>query len=328
MTWIWKQQGGAANDSVNTAPATGQAAMQILYKVLLEAGWTRQGSSDGTSFDNTGATNYWSGALGNSSWVRMQDPAGVREFILQRGTTNVLWRSKWSHSAKFTGGTPSATVPPTATDQVHIAGADTPTFVTVLGTDNTYKVHVGANNASPYDFYMIHVATGGGITRFALAFFNMATGSYPSADVAPYVFTMHTTSSGSLAVASINALTTTNGMGWGWYKKGLASEAGVLFRGFGYGAAALNDLTNGGGGINPYDGDDNFVPIPVARKASDGQGGWKGWIPIDVICWPLSTRVDGDYVDVDTNGDAVADIRMAFYDDLAIRWPSGVIPVL
>lgn len=327
MSWIWKQQGGAANDSVNVAPATGQAAMKVWYKVLLEAGWTRQGSSDGTSFDNTGATDYWAGALGNSSWVRMQDPAGVREIIVQRGTTNLLWREKWSHSAKFTGGTPSATVPPTATDEQNINGNNTPTFVSLLLTDNTYKIHVGANNASPYDWYMIMVPTGGGLVR-SFYFLNLATGSYPSGDVAPYIVTANRDTMSNSGLRAISGGVELDGVGQGYYKKGLSGEAWVLFRGFGYGGSSVSDFTNGGAGVNPYDGDDNFVPIPVGRLAADGQGGWKGWIPIDVMNWPLSTRVDGDYADIDTDGDAVTDIRMAFFDDIAIRWPSGVIPVL
>ncbi len=327
MTWIWKQFGGAANDSVNTAPATGQAAMKILYKVLLEAGWTRQGSSDGTSFDNTGATDYWANALGNSSWLRMRDPAGVREVIWQRGTTNLLWRMKWSHSARFTGGAASATVTPTATDQQNVNGADTPTFVSFFLTDNTYKLHVGANNAAPYDWYLLAVPTGGGAVR-SMYFLNMASDSYPSGDDAPYVVTMNRDTMTNTGFRSISGGVELDGVGQGYYKKGLSGEAWVLFRGLGYIANSGADFTNGGGGVNPYDGDDNFVPIPVARLAADGSGGWKGWIPIDVLAWPLSTRVDGDYCDVDTDGDAVTDIRMAFFDDIAIIWPSGVIPVL
>lgn len=323
MTWIWQQQGGSPNDSVNVAPATGREAMKVLYKVLLQAGWTRQGSSDGTSFDNTGATDFWSGALGNSSWLRMRDPAGTREFVIQTGTTNIAWRMKWSHSARFTGGSPSATVPPTATDQQHVNGNDTPTFVNFFATDASYRLHVGANNATPYDFYLLAIPNGGGTTR-SLYFLNMASASYPSGDVAPYIVTMNRDQMAASSMGSITGGAEVDGVGQGYYKKGLGGEAWVLFRGFGY----TNSFTNGGGGINPYDGDDNFVPIPIGRLAADGTGGWKGWLPIDVLCWPLSARSDGDYADVDATGDAVADFRMAFFDDVAIRWPSGVIPVL
>jgi hypothetical protein len=172
---------------------------------------------------------------------------------------------------------------------------------------------------------LIVIPDGGGSGR-GLWFINLAPGSYPSGDVAPYVVAHYTTTNASFSATNFNACASpnNNGCGLGYYKKGLSGEAFVNYRGLGYGSA----FTNGGAGINPYDGDDNFVPIPVGRLTSDAQGGWKGWIPIDVISWPLSTRVDGDYADVDTNGDAIADIRMVFFDDLAFRWPTGVIPVL
>lgn len=332
MTWGWQQQGGSANDSVNTSPSTGREALKILYKVLLQAGWTRQGSSNGTSFDNTGATDFWSGTLGNSSWVRMRSPAGAGsyEFILQTGTASTALRMKWSHSAGFTGGSPSATVPPTATDQQHVDGNDTPTFNTFFAADGTYKLHSGADNAAPYSWYMFVVPNGGGVMR-GIYFIPLSTGSYPSADVAPYLVYVYRDTSAGFTMSSIAgaASITANqdGIGYSYYKKGLVGEAWVVFRGLGYNGSTVNDASQALG-VNPYDGDDNYFPILAARRGGDGQNGWKGWVPIDVINFAGSARTDGDYADVDLNGDGVADFRMAYYDEVAFRWPDGVIPTL
>lgn len=98
---------------------------------LLAAGWTIQGSSDGTTWANNGQTagpydvlshsGTGAGGFGNANaWMRIQDPAGLREILIR--TVNLsntyIWYSK---AARFSSGG-SATVKPVAADQRIIKG--------------------------------------------------------------------------------------------------------------------------------------------------------------------------------------------------------------
>jgi hypothetical protein len=312
-----------ANDAVNLSPTTGAVLVYSVQQALKQCGWTVVQWSDGTTL-TTSSAGWSSGAAGagnaanNSAWLRMTDPAGVREFVVQRSTTNLLWRMKWSHSAKFSGGTPNATTPPTATDQQHVAGTDVPAFLAWLPTENTYRAHIVCDADPPYSFAVIVLPNGGGVAR-SLWYLNMASGSYPSADVAPYVVDMR---SGDTVVGSLDGVTAnTDGLGAGWHKKGLVGEAWVQ-----YAAQSLTDNSQaaapGGYGANPYSGDDQIFPIPVGRRSSLGNGGWKGWLPTALLGWTGSARADGDYFDT------LGGSRYAVFGDLAIRFPSSVVPSL
>jgi hypothetical protein len=60
--------------------------------------------------------NGWGNSL---AWCRIQDPAGVREIVFQRGSSGDKYIRAWySASAKFTGGVPNTSTRPTATDEV------------------------------------------------------------------------------------------------------------------------------------------------------------------------------------------------------------------
>ena len=101
--------------------------------MLTSAGWTIQASGDGSSsYNATGNvftnTSPSAAGWGNArAWARLQDPAGVREIIIQNGGTIATFggRLKYSAAAKFTAGSPSATVTPTAYDERAIFGCGT-----------------------------------------------------------------------------------------------------------------------------------------------------------------------------------------------------------
>lgn len=328
MAWIF-QQTSTPNDAVNVSPATGGAAVFVLKQTLKQAGWVVRSSSDGTTYNSTGdqITTGSSGAGGMSNtnaWFRIQSPAGAggREFTFQRGTTGPNWRIKLSHSSGFTGGSPGATQTPSATDEQLLIGAGSdaaPTFTAWLGADATYKVHCGADNAAPYDHYALFAVNATGVTR-RWWMLTLSTGSYPTADVAPYVITVNTAAATHAVMGSVST-TNSNGLGQGFFKKGLAGEAFTNFRAAVYaGTAATYFRTSMG--VDPYAGRDVLFPVVCGRiTGTDANSGWKGAVNTGTLLWQGTSRSAGDYVDV---GSA----RYAYFDEIAIRWPTGVIPVL
>jgi len=327
MAWL-HQYTGTADNAVNLSPATGAIAIFILKEALKQAGWVVQASSDATTHSavadviTTGASGA-GGLANNSAWFRIRSPegSGGREFTFQRGTANTSWRIKLSHSAGFTGGSPGTTQTASATDEAILIGAGTdaaPSFVAWLGTDNTYKLHIGCDNAAPYDFYALFPVSGTGVTR-RFWFLTMSAGSYPAADVAPYVVCVNTAAATHATMGSVST-SNANGLGQGWYKKGLSGEAFRNFRaGVPAGTAAnyfREGLTN-----NPYSGMDTLLPVTCARVDAEAEPGWKGAINTGTLLWQGTARGQGDYVDVGA-------VRYAYFDEIAIRWPAGVTPSL
>jgi len=161
--------------SVNQTPATGAAAIFSLKQLLVSAGWVVKSSSNGTTYNSTGDQITLSTSLAaTNAWFRIQDPGTQREFTFQRTTTNLLWRVKFSESAKFTGGTPGITQTPSATDEGVILGSGTdaaPTGVALFNTDNTYKCHsiafsdVVSTNVYSFFFFTTDNTTGTPRTR-------------------------------------------------------------------------------------------------------------------------------------------------------------------
>jgi hypothetical protein len=162
--------------STNNSPATGAIAMYTLLSTLITATWTKPKDSDGTTYSSSGVriTGGGSGANGlanNSAWFVVSAPNG-RQFCIQRGTTNQAWKIKYSKAAGFVGGSPSATQVPSATDEQVIVGGGTdasPTFYTLFGSDNSYRMSCGCgNSAVGYAFFMTGWLNGSmGVGTFA-----------------------------------------------------------------------------------------------------------------------------------------------------------------
>lgn len=328
MAWIFTST-GTPNDSVNLSPATYAATMFTLKEVLKQAGWVVKASSDGSTYNSSGdqitTGNAGAGGMNNSSaWFRIQSPAGAggREFTYQRGTTSSNFRRKVSHSVGFvTGG--SATVTPSATDEQVLSGAGTdasPTF-TAYSTDASYKAHIGADNAAPYDFHLMTPVNGGGNLGHKFALYTMVAGSYPTEDVAPYIWADHLSLSGGHVFSPLGTTSTpsANGAGRGYFKKGLSGEAFVVFRTGSYGSATTT-FTHIKTVVNPYSGKDEILQMIVWRASTDSEAGWKGAISINSLAWQGPSRTNGDYVDI-------GGLRYAYWNEVAFRFAPGIIPV-
>lgn len=198
---------------------TAGSVFYALVAVLMSAGWTKVSDSDGTTYSAGGTqiTGGGSGANGfnnTRAWARMQDPAGRREITLQvvsAATINsATVRIKMSESSKFTGGSPAATVTPSAVDEQILAGAGTDASPTGLawGGNATQRLHIVAEDApvgNVYPFQLLCTVTGGATQQgLQLLCEAMAPGSYDAGDVAPCVWyaaasTITTTASGWIA---------------------------------------------------------------------------------------------------------------------------------
>ena len=137
--------------NVNNIPATGAEALFNLGSVLTASGWTVISSSDGTSF-GAGDTYFTTSSLAASNaWYIVQEPTGPggREWCFQRTNANNNWRIKVSPNAGFSGGSPSATEVPSATDEGVIWGSGTdvsPTGSLLFFADGTFKFHIVAES--------------------------------------------------------------------------------------------------------------------------------------------------------------------------------------
>lgn len=297
--------------SVNNLPATGTAAIWLLITTLISAGWTQVGSGDGSTYANGSAgpvTGSGSGAtgLGNSNaWVRIQAPSvnqgavsnQTREWLFQRGTDSRSWRFKYSASAGFSGGSPSATVAPTGTDQVVMLGAGTdasPTYTASwLNTDGSFRWHIGAGGAAEnYAFYAFSWTPGNisMLTSVGLFMDTMAAGSFPATDVDPAVtYVSNTSGSGTpfgepayFAIATNSALANITNPAKARAWLGATSQADIATSGTnnqGVQPAALAALgaTNVMLGTNPFTGKDDLIPVWWLRPgASVPPTGLKG----------------------------------------------------
>ena len=310
-----------------TTPVTAAIAMFELKTLLKAQGWTVPSSGDGTTYFSasdgitTGAAG--AGGLNNlNAWFRIQDPAGIVEFVFQRCSSSTLWRIKWSRTSKFIIGSPSATRVPAAADEdiPWSGGTDaSPTGSTLWTTDGTYRWNCAADNAAPYGWWSGAFLNGGGIAQTALVYDPVtpsdATDSYK------YVLYVASTPTG----ASTFSFT------------GMGGEAGTTATQIIYGhvpsvgvgaaaayqAASLNSTSgqvvpNNLGG-NPISGKDEIFPICLVRRSAQITPGFKGISTL--MKWHGTNRANGDTLTISTARDRIV------YKDVNLPW-DGSVPVV
>jgi hypothetical protein len=269
-------------------------------------------SSTGKIFTGTG-----SGALGwnnNRAWARLQDPGTTREIVLQHSAAAGL-RLKYSAAAKFTGGSPSATQVPSATDERVLWGAGTdasPTMSAYFGTgtaSGTVKFHGYADDTAPYGWWFCSAITPAGAIQCGCMMDPVA--SVPE-DIDPVVFHI-----GATTAYTANAWGHGSGSGGhsnSWYIAPGGTNAGtfghvdaaatsfVIWFPAGYllgpsathGAAAGTDpyaFGRLGVGQNPFNSKYEALPVayfraPVASVTAPGLKGWSS-----LARWPGASRV-------------------------------------
>lgn len=271
-----------------TSPTTGGMAFWELIQMWVAAGATVMADSDGTTYDAdggqvTGGGTGTNGLNNTNAWVRIRYPGG-RECTFQRGSTSTQWRIKYSAQAYFIGGSPSASQTPTAADQAIRCGGGTdasPTFVTFLTTDASYKLYGCADSSSGAWWFAYTLISNG--TQYGGAILDPLT-AVLSGDTEPTALTvaLQGATFTSATMSSTSASATTSGT-MAWMKYGLGGSSFV----------AVPAVTIGGwpnnAGQNQATTNELIRPVEYARIASlGGNTGQKG--TSSVAMWNASSR--------------------------------------
>lgn len=193
-----------ARNTTQITPSTGDAAMRAIKDFwtstgITGGGWTVIASGDGDALYNaagdvitadSGAGSFANYTVGTkNAWCRIRMNGSTRELLLIRGATSTAWWIEYSLLG-FSGGSPSATVPPTATDQQNLHGTAL-TGTQLFPTDGTYQLSLCADDAAPYYTGASVRLTGGTPSAQSIfAVVPLVTGTYPTAptaDADPYV---------------------------------------------------------------------------------------------------------------------------------------------
>lgn len=290
----------------NVIPTTYGQALSLLAEMLVSAGWSYKASGDGLSgYSSTGKifTGTGSGALGWSNaraWARLQDPAARREIVVQHNNAGPL-RVKYSALAKFTGGSPSATVTPSATDEKYLPGGASDATPTYSGAffpagvlTSAVKCQGFASGTAPYGFWYTGFATPGGATQFGLMMDPVQ--SVPE-DPDPVVWHWGTTDCfwiGALGQGAGTGITsgsfTANGGSnhgtWGWMDVAMTNFVYVMPGSLAFGNLQIVPITAsqaaqvcyGGTGLNPFNAKNDALPLLWGRpNVASTNLGLKGW---------------------------------------------------
>ena len=316
--------------TTNLNPAGGPAAIFNLKTALKAAGWTVPRSSDGSTYNAAGdqisVPGTGAGGMANTrAWFVIQEPSGVRQWCIQRGTgvsptSDENWRIKISGAAGFTGGAPAATVTPSATDQVIILGAGTdaaPTTAQLMSAAvNGTRQNIGVGGlAERYAWYMLLTNVGLTTTNCLMMHDTLQANGYVSADTDPCVYCVIANTAtvlsglqgapGNTARAYLGAVTT-------------AANAGMSLPI--YGANANSSAFPGGVSTSPWNGKDVAVPQMWTRPANvAAPQGFKGFS--GVLLSGSVQRTNMDTLDVLSTKDRI------YVNGYWLPW-NGSTPVL
>jgi len=305
--------------SVNNTPANVAEAIFTLKGVKKSAGWTVPKSSDGSTYNSSGdqITLAGSGAGGMDNaraWFVIQMPGSSCSFCLQRtsstgANTSYQWRVKYSKGAGFTGGSPSASQVPSASDERVLLGAGTdasPTFSSffLTATDGSYRYNCFANNASPYDFYSWAWTKSSGSLHHTFGIDPLVGAA--SGDTDPYV--VHLT--GSAAGLTPITFGLTGGQLSGWIGSTFFPQSG----GYPWMAAGFPMISSGSGSslwaidgnqANIINGKDDLIPLTAIGYVTSTLPYYKGVLTVVRAIVPCG-RHAGDLYSIDSSKDGVA----------------------
>lgn len=214
-------------DVNGTIPASGAEIFFRLKTMLKSLGWTVPMSSDGTTYNPSGdqLVNALSGAGGfnnSQAWFVIQCPGHTRQYCFQRatGSSDASWRIKYS-PAGFTGGSPSATVTPTGTNEqiLYGTGTDTaPSFTSIIDSPTLNRINIIAGGVNEgYSFLLMFFKFGQNGVGNYMMMDALQPGSYHPFDTDPVIIC-----SGSLNTISnfSNELISLGGNCRSWYRLG------------------------------------------------------------------------------------------------------------
>lgn len=267
---------------VNIVGITGGALAYRLVELLESVGWVRRAASDGTTFDivNGASVTHGGTTAGGfdraSAWIVLEAPdddSGVLvRLCLQRGSASSGdIRAKVSFDSAFTGGSPSATVTPSAATQYTIRGGGTdavPTYGSWVPTAGTRTYHLVAEDEAPWCFAGWGTVNGFANGALGLAMDWCVDGSHPVEDTNPYVFYFADASGGSTSIWGVTSLGTTTNV---WTKGAGSTFSNASYENYRDGNAATAAIPQGLV-VNPHTGRDDLYSIWVAERSPSAIG--------------------------------------------------------
>lgn len=225
----------------NYFPTTDGDVLYAVKEGLKAETWTVPKSGDGASgFSNSGDIITTATLMAtNNAWFVVQMPASANpriSYCFQRVSSSV-WRA-WQSTDGFTGGSPSATVRPTASDEQQVLNNGTTNPWPSFSYGNQKMDLVTGNADTGFSFYMIMKGVlfpGSIYGMIACDVLRDRADLITYGDVDPSVTLIRTDNFGSSAFVNNDGLNniasaSTGGQGiFGWYKKGLSGAAFVAF---------------------------------------------------------------------------------------------------
>lgn len=325
----------STHSSVNQSAANATLAMDVLRVALIAAGWTQQGSGDGTTFSNSAAGPVVSGGSGvggldgTSRWVRLRDPGGGREIIIQRNGASSQLSLYYSYSARFTGGSPGAAARPTATDEVTIINtltfsSTTPSYAHAIVEDTPVN--------GVYGFWLIRTVQSTSVRMDFIACDPISAGTDESrygvigTAIDPCVW--HTFNNVASPAGSSSGLLATMQTLYA-PTSSLRTLFFVICARFGTNNGSGNVMSDASGpatgmGVNDYDGGDDLVAVRYMRFTNQ-TGGNPGVMLGLSHHLSEKTIVARNYPDVVQHGSS--DLAWVYYNGFAIPWPKGTAPL-
>jgi hypothetical protein len=303
----------ATNTNVSS-PANGTAAIFSLLTTICASGWIVKRWSDATtlSADNVNlTTNPYSGSgsgagnLGNTSaWFRVAAPGGSREWLFQRGASDVAWFVSRS-AAGFTGtfaGTITAVVTGSATDATPLLGTAASAASNVANTTATTfsatpgRWFISVDDADGFGWTAYAIPVGGGNVLTFLSDEPLQSGTTATEDTDPYLWIGYYNVTGLGAAGTFSITSGSPMLGYKRYTTAASNQRityGVVYDGSSTLAPAGN--TNAAQlGQTPVGGREVPWQIPVSRPAAAStSSGWAG-VPSRHRWSTVGGRVNGD----------------------------------
>lgn len=292
---------------VNRNTADNRDHLVAFGDLLIAAGWTVIGSSDGTT--PKAGRNTLADWNNTNAWEHFRDPNGGRDFVWQRTTTVHSLRAYLSRAGLPLSGGTGATPPTSATVQ-QILGSSGGFSGLFQATATNGRVHMGVRttpvgtSGDVFPFWIVTRSTGTGTGAGNMVVAGVASpydGTVGDADAEPWI---NWSSTGTISISS---------QGRAWFKAGLT---GATF-------STTMVATGPGSGVyvgqSPYSLEDDLPPL-FLYDSTGGREQRKGVI-VDVT-GASSLRANLDTFNLATPAGA----RIQF-DQVTLPWPSTVAPV-
>lgn len=291
---------------VNGAVTTSGGVFLRFKNALVSAGWVILSSGTGTSgsYSSNSDIITTEAQFNNTlTWFVIKHPVKSLQICLQIITTSSI-RVKYSAVAGFSGGSPSATRVPSATDEFVTFGFGTdasPSGTAALNATNIRGNIITGDSAQNYSFIMWTNASTTSGAHASFFFDGLMLNTYIAEDPYNYILCLTGNNSSTLNQSTISNdadspfLLNTLGSDYAWrtpIPMSLLSGSTVFFP--------------SGAGTDVITGNDLLFPVIWARTgltgtAINGGGGWKGFSGI--VNWLGLNRTYGDTLSINTSKD-------------------------